>query len=322
MTDEIMVSVSCIAYNHERFIAQALDSFVMQETDFNYEILIHDDASPDKTQEIIKEYEAKYPDLIKPIYQTENQYSKGLHVSKFNLQRARGKYIAVCEGDDYWLDPQKLRKQVRYMEENPGCSMCVHAALNVTENNEVLSSVLRPNHGDKVFTADEVIEGGGGLFPTNSALYPSEFALNRPAYYEKAPVGDYPLAIYLATQGHVFYMDEFMSVYRVGVQGSYMDKLTSSSEKITRHYDAIEAMLDGVNDATNYIYNDSIIKTKRFNKFNVLLSQEKYKELQSVEYKEHYDKMHKAIKAKIFIKMHFPLLARVAKKLKKLVHNG
>ena len=123
-----MVSINCIAYNQERYISDAIEGFLRQQTDFGYEILIHDDASTDRTAGIIEDYTRRYPDLIKPLYQTENQYSKGIKVgTAFNLPRAKGKYVAFCEGDDYWTDPEKLQKQVDYMESHPECSMCCHA---------------------------------------------------------------------------------------------------------------------------------------------------------------------------------------------------
>ena len=108
-----LVSITCLTYNHAPYLRQCLDGFVMQKTSFPIEILIYDDASEDGTQDIIREYERKYPDLIKPIYQTENQYSKGVKVEfVYNYPRAKGKYIAFCEGDDYWTDPNKLQKQI------------------------------------------------------------------------------------------------------------------------------------------------------------------------------------------------------------------
>lgn len=127
---DIMVSICCITYNQASYIRDALEGFVNQKTDFAYEVLIHDDASTDGTADIIREYADRYPDLIFPILQTENQYSKGLtNVSgTFNFPRARGKYIAMCEGDDYWTDDRKLQKQVDYLEANPGCSLCFHSA--------------------------------------------------------------------------------------------------------------------------------------------------------------------------------------------------
>ena len=123
-----LVSVCCITYNHASFIRKCLDGFLMQQTDFPIEILIHDDCSTDGTTEIIREYEAKYPDLIFPLYEEENQYSMGGagKMDLYNYTRARGKYIAYCEGDDYWTDPLKLQKQVDFMEANPDYSVCWH----------------------------------------------------------------------------------------------------------------------------------------------------------------------------------------------------
>lgn len=113
-----VVSVCCLVYNQEQFIRDCFDGFVAQKTNFPIEILIHDDASNDGTTEIINEYTKKHPNLFKPIIQVQNQYSKGLGFVglKLNLKRAQGKYIAFCEGDDYWIDPMKLQKQVDFLE--------------------------------------------------------------------------------------------------------------------------------------------------------------------------------------------------------------
>ena len=129
---DIAVSVVCNAYNQETYIRDALEGFVMQKTNFKFEVLVHDDASTDKTADIIREYEAKYPDLIKPIYQTENQYSKGTgEVTKLQYERIKGKYIAICEGDDYWTDPMKLQKQYDALEAHPEVDICTHKAETV-----------------------------------------------------------------------------------------------------------------------------------------------------------------------------------------------
>ena len=123
-----LVSICCITYNHAQFIQKCLDGFLMQKTNFPIEILIHDDCSTDGTTEIIRDYEAKYPELIFPLYEEENQYQKGkaAEIDFYNYRRARGKYIAYCEGDDYWTDPLKLQKQVDFMEANPEYSVCFH----------------------------------------------------------------------------------------------------------------------------------------------------------------------------------------------------
>ncbi|MBQ6204740.1 MAG: glycosyltransferase [Prevotella sp.] len=124
--NQIVVSIQCLTYNHAPYIRQCLDGFVMQKTSFYFEAIVHDDASTDGTQDIIREYEKKYPNIIKPIYQKENQYSKSKHGNITNLisSKCKGKYIAICEGDDYWTDPYKLQKQVDYLESHPKCGMC------------------------------------------------------------------------------------------------------------------------------------------------------------------------------------------------------
>ena len=115
-----VISICCITFNHQNYIAEAINSFLMQETNFPFEILIHDDASTDDTPIIIKKYEKAFPNIIKPIYQAENQYQEcSLMNSRFNFPRAKGKYIALCEGDDYWTDCTKLQKQADFLEGNP-----------------------------------------------------------------------------------------------------------------------------------------------------------------------------------------------------------
>jgi glycosyltransferase involved in cell wall biosynthesis len=128
-----LVSICCTAYNHAKFISDCLDGFLLQKTNFNFEVLIHDDASTDGTQDIIKAYQAKYPNIIKPIFQTENQYSKGVKpFIKYLSPASQGKYIALCEGDDYWTDPLKLQKQVDYMESHSECVLTYHGWRNKT----------------------------------------------------------------------------------------------------------------------------------------------------------------------------------------------
>lgn len=120
MNNQVLVSVCCITYNQEKFIKEAIEGFLTQKTNFEFEILIHDDASTDSTTEIVRDYAQKYPKLIKPIYQSENQGSKkeGSIYARFVFPNSKGKYISICEGDDYWIDPYKLQKQVDFLEAN------------------------------------------------------------------------------------------------------------------------------------------------------------------------------------------------------------
>lgn len=146
-----IVSICCMAFNHAPYIRKCLDGFLMQEPPTGvpadepwYEILIHDDCSTDGTDDIIREYASKFPDKIFPLYEEENQYSKGIIIDGFNYKRARGKYIAVCEGDDYWTISDKLKRQVDFMESHPDYSVCWHLARIY----ETYSGKLRPLYYD------------------------------------------------------------------------------------------------------------------------------------------------------------------------------
>lgn len=315
--ENILVSISCITYNHEKYIADAIESFLMQKTSFKYEILIHDDASTDRTAEIIREYEKNYPDLIKPIFQTENQYSKGIQVEIFNIKRAKGKYFALCEGDDYWTDPYKLQKQVEYMEAHSECSLCVHAGKVISALDNKLISYNRPYKRNKDFLASEVIEGGGGLFLTNSMFCRTEFVQDRPDFIKKATASDYPLAINLSLLGTVNYMDEFMSVYRLGGEGSWTSRSFSDIEKKQQHFDEIAEMLDELNQYTNYKYNEVITRTKYQNQLLLLLEERKFGEIKTGENKNYYKSL--GLKRKLIILLtqyspNFSELLRLAKR--------
>ena len=152
-----VVSICCITYNHENYIKDALNGFLIQETDFPIEILIHDDASKDRTADIIREYEAKYPKIVKPIYQTQNQFSQGKRMNpEFNFIRAKGDYLALCEGDDYWVDSRKLQKQVHFLTSNPSYVLTFTDAL--TFDGE---KILKTNLGGATrdLSAEELIVG-------------------------------------------------------------------------------------------------------------------------------------------------------------------
>ncbi|WP_295464944.1 glycosyltransferase [uncultured Pseudomonas sp.] len=123
-----LVSIVCLTFNHRDFIGQAIDGFLMQETDFPFEILINDDASTDGTRDILQAYAQRYPRLIRLILQQENQYAQGKPYGMPVFQQARGDYIAYCEGDDYWTDPRKLQLQVDFLERNRDYALTFHAS--------------------------------------------------------------------------------------------------------------------------------------------------------------------------------------------------
>ena len=132
--EPLMVTIRCLTYNQENYIRRCLDGFVMQKTNFRFEAIVHDDASTDGTAAVIREYAEKYPDIIKPLYETENQYSKhDGSLGRIMNAHTHGKYVAMCEGDDYWTDPMKLQQQVDFMEAHPECALTYHACENLFE---------------------------------------------------------------------------------------------------------------------------------------------------------------------------------------------
>jgi glycosyltransferase involved in cell wall biosynthesis len=173
-----LVSITCITYNHVNFIRDAIEGFLMQETTFPVEILIHDDASTDGTAEIVSEYEAKYPKLIKPVYQNENQYSQGKKPSQFLHAMTLGKYIAACEGDDYWTDPCKLQKQADFLKENNEYVICFHDSLMVGAEGKMIARSKLGAQGKRDYTSDELKRAPN--IPTQTRMFRREAMLFPP----------------------------------------------------------------------------------------------------------------------------------------------
>lgn len=217
------VSITCVAYNHEEFIETTLDSFLMQETSFPFEILINDDVSTDKTVEILKAYEEKFPNIVKPLYQSENQYSKGINTMALLFPHITGKYVAFCDGDDYWIDKEKLQIQVDAMEEHPELDLCFHPSYRDV-NGKRTEVLARHAKKDTKFTVQHSIAGHGDFAETASLMFTRTLIDSLPEWFLTASPGDYVSEVMGAVRGGSLYIDRIMSVYRSGLAEGWTEQ--------------------------------------------------------------------------------------------------
>lgn len=269
MDKKVMVSVFCVTYNHEKYIRAALEGIVMQKTNFRFEVLVHDDASKDRTAEIVREFEEKYPDIIKPIYQSENQYSKGIKIPPhILLPRAKGKYLAWCEGDDRWTDPHKLQKQFDYMESHPECALCLHRAVKHWCVPGGEDSVGPEQDNDRDYSVAEIM-GRELFFATASFFLRADQYRAMPELFITKTCGDIPIQIYASICGKVHCFQDIMAVYNYRTEGSFTKKFFDDhSKKIAHNRDVIE-MLRQADMYYNYQYTNELAQGIRYHEFHL-----------------------------------------------------
>ena len=265
MTGNPLVSIRCLVYNHEPYLRRCLDGFVMQKTNFPFEAIVHDDASTDGSAAIIREYAEKYPSIIKPIYETENQYSKrddSLVKSMDAAMHLDSKYVALCEGDDYWTDPDKLQKQVDALESHPECTIAFSRVHVIDKDgNEIGRSI--PENSDLipngVVTLDDYMMSefyhGCWTFHTSTFLYrKSCLELHRElkkTVFVHYPYGDQPMLLSCLFQGNGFYLPDVTGRYR-WLSGGYNSTIRKnpqneiiSYEKRIRAWKDLDAYTQG-----------------------------------------------------------------------------
>jgi glycosyltransferase involved in cell wall biosynthesis len=234
------LSVAMITYNHEQFIAKALDSILMQQVDFDFEVVIGEDCSTDATRAVLVDYQNNYPDKIRLLLADKNLGMMGNFITTFNA--CQGDYIALLEGDDYWTSPDKLQKQVAFLDANPGCCACFHNVQITHESAPEKDHLFheQPLH-KQLFDLKDIVSSH--FIPTCSTVFRARLFTGVPDWFKMMPMGDWPLHILNAEHGSYAYIDEVMASYRIHAGGvwsgrsrlSVLDRTIPACHTINRH---------------------------------------------------------------------------------------
>ncbi len=240
------VSVLVMTYNHEKFIQQALDSAAMQETNFEYEILVSEDCSTDRTREIVLQFQKEHPDKVHLLLSEKNIHSNEVVVR--GIRSAKGQYIAMLDGDDYWTSPHKLQKQANFLDNHPDCSLCFHNARIYHEPNGKDGGNWTPPGQKEISSLEDIWMGN--FIATCSTMFHRGLMGEIPAWYNDFfPITDWPLHILNAEHGKIGYIDEVMGVYRYHPGGLYSPfSETMKQQETLKFYRTINKHL-------NYRYN-------------------------------------------------------------------
>lgn len=252
------VSIICNTYNQETYLGQALESMLAQKTSFGYEIIIHDDVSTDGTTDLIKRYVAAYPGKIKAIYEQENQYSKGADfITPMIKNIAKGKYISICEGDDFWIDENKLQIQRDALEDHLECDMCACWGCTVTEDGKREISQIRPRTGNGILPTEKVILGGGQYLVTAGLFFRRQMYENM-LEFEKIISLDYAIQLKGSLRGGILYIDRKMAAYRRYSAGSWTNDVLKNNEKLKIQWNIEKKLLQTLDLDTNGKYHEII----------------------------------------------------------------
>lgn len=313
----VLVSIVCNTYNQKKYIINALESFVMQKTDFQFEILVHDDASTDGTDQVIREFAINYPDIVIPILEDENQYSKGVRITEMIINNfAKGKYIAFCEGDDYWIDPLKLQKQIDYLERNSECMLCfTNAYCEINGNRE---KKVMPWTPDAIIKESGIYNVGeievADFIPTVSFVFRKSAFQNLPKIDSRAFSGDNYWKLGLTLQGYAYGFSDCTCVYRFGVENSYTTKSKANKEFLKNSAMRFILLLEEFDKITNGEYHKQF--EKKIVHWTIIKCDaiDNYAELKN--YKNYFYQQKPKEVVKFWLMAYFPNIYKFMRKLK------
>ncbi|WP_227680722.1 glycosyltransferase [Psychrobacter proteolyticus] len=279
----------CLTYNHELYIEEAISSFINQKTNFKFEVIIFDDCSTDSTTQIVNKFKLQYPDLIKVILPQENTFSKGKTVFFDLILEAKGKYIAFCEGDDYWISDKKLQEQVDYLERNRNVNICFHPSYTLINNQ--LKDLRYGFYGEKFETLDakSVIKSSSGFMPMASIMARkdcfTDFFTSHPDFFSEN-LWHSTIQILGSYKGGAGYLPYYYSVYRSMHSGSWSEAYQKSTDHRVKNFESFltrnrTQRKNLPPDLTLYFYYALTRKTLSFILKEKISIQEKYKLLKN-----------------------------------------
>lgn len=324
--NEIEVSILCLCYNHGQYLKRCFDGFLSQKVNFNVEIIVHDDLSSDNSIEIIKEYRDKYPTIIKPIFEKENLFSKGVNIEDTIMFKvAIGKYIAICEGDDYWIDPYKLALQVEMFKHFSNCTYVVHKTKCVDLKDKMLRFIPSDKYKSSVFKREQLVPKiiVKYQFHTTSYMFKKadydNYCNNLPEFAKRMKVGDYALQLYFSNLGDTVYIDRTMSAHVDGTNGSWTNTYRNADKE--RRHAHQQNMIDCFqlfDEYTNFEFHDAFFKNYNKSKMHELYEDGEYQTIvENKGYSKELKKYDRKSYRTIYLMVKYPKLYKFLKAIKK-----
>ncbi len=284
-TEDIAVTVWCTTYNHVAYIEKALQGFVNQETSFNYEVVVFDDASTDGTQDIIRRYASEYPEIVKAYLSKVNTYSQP-HSREMRAalkeKIINGKYTALCEGDDYWIYSKKLQRQFELLENNPNIGMCIHNAIRF-DGDEIVPQII--DMDNQILSDGEIFFTKNGRPPTASFFFRTDIfkELLLTKGYFICPVGDNPIRFWFNYKSEIYYLDKCWSVRNYMHEGSWNKKFTTDKDyykdyckRNLEYYEVLDKETNGIYHAQLEVMKNNLTHTRMLDDINKCSSTEAY----------------------------------------------
>ena len=307
------VSVAMITYNHEEFIAKAIDSVLMQRTNFDYEIVIGEDCSTDRTRDIVTDYQKRYPDKFRLLLNEKNLGAN--RNAEQTFASCTGEYVAVLDGDDYWTSPDKLQKQVDFLDHHPECVICFHNVLMSYKDGSRESHVYCPPD-QKEFSAVEDLLEKGNIIPTCSKMYRRGLLDHVPDWICSLKMGDWPVDILHALHGKIGYINETMGVYVIhqtgiwfGIRQNREDRNNADIAVYDKFYDLLGSKYKRI--IRRIIHDRHVEVAEQYERMGELT---KAKEFAAISVTKHYVMSTRSFK--LFMRLYVPVLYKLLKTTK------